>query len=132
MFFLPTVSNPYENGQRTSALYYRPQDGQTFVINAAQLHRNPRLLNAFGTWRGPLIRALDVLAFAFLALGIVVAVKAAWWLFVPCFVANIAMLMVNRKTAGRMARKAARQSNKNFLYLHQHEAIWLMPAKQAA
>jgi len=130
--FLRTIANPFENGQRTLALLYRPTQGQTFAINAAALHRNPKLLNAFGAWRGPLIRALDVLAFGFLALGIVVALKAAWWLFVPCFIANLAMLMVNRKTAGRMARKAVRESNDNFLYLHQHEAIWLVPEKAAA
>jgi len=127
--FLRTIPNPYDNGQNTLALLYRPSEGQTFAINAAQLHKHPSLLNAFGAWRGPLIRALDVLAFAFLAVGIVVAVKAAWWLFVPCFFANLAMLMVNRKTAGRMARKAAQQSNENFLYLHQHKAIWLVPHK---
>lgn len=130
--FLRAVANPYENGQRTLALLYKPAKGQTFAIDAAQLHRNPNLLNAFGAWRGPMIRTLDVLAFGFLALGILIAVKAVWWLFVPCFIANLAMLMVNRKTAGRMARKAARQSNDNFLYLHQHEAIWLVPEKVAA
>ena len=132
--FLRTIANPFENGRRTLALLYRPAKGQTFAINAAQLHHNPKLLNAFGTWRGPLIRLLDGLAFCFLALGVFVAVKVAWWLFIPCFAANLAMLMVNRKTAARMARNAAQRSNENFLYLHRHEAIWLVPQthKQAA
>ncbi|MEO9969748.1 MAG: hypothetical protein ABJG15_07975 [Hyphomonadaceae bacterium] len=132
MMFLKTVANPYADGQQTSALLYKPREGQTFAINAEKLHANPGLLNAFGTWRGPLIRALDALAFGCLALGIFVAVKVAWWLFLPCFAANIAMLVINRKTAGRMARKAARASNENFLYLHQHKAIWLVPDRIAA
>lgn len=130
--FLKTIPNPYANGQRTLALLYKPREGQTFAIDAAELHRNPRLLNAFGTWRGPLIRALDVLAFGCLALGILGAVKVAWWLFLPCFAANLAMLVANRKTAGRMARNAARASNENFLYLHRHKTIWLVPDRVAA
>ncbi len=128
--FLRTIANPFANGRGTPAVLYRPAKGQTFAIDAAELHRNPKLLNAFGTWRGPLIRSLDGLAFCFLALGIFVAVKFAWWLFIPCFVANLAMLMVNRNTAGRMARDAVQRSNQNFLYLHQHEAIWLVPEEQ--
>ena len=75
---------------------------------------------------------LDFVAFGCLALGVFVAIKAAWWLFLPCFFANLAMLTANRKTAGRMARKAARQSNEHFLYLHRHKAIWLVPDRIAA
>ncbi|MEL7130074.1 MAG: hypothetical protein AAGK23_11040 [Pseudomonadota bacterium] len=125
--FLKTVANPYTGGKPTRSVMYRPNETQTFAIDAEQLYRNPKLLNAFGRWRSLAIRALDVVAYSLILVGIAGAIYVAWWFFLPCFVANAAMLMANRKAAGEMAKSAAHESNENFFYLHDQRALWLVP-----
>ena len=124
---LKTISNPYEGGHPTRSVLYRPNETQTYAIDAEQLHRNPRLLNAFGRGRSVMIRALDVLAYAIGAASLAGSAFLVWWLFLPGFVASAGMLLANRKAAGTMARKAASESNEHFLYLHSQKALWLVP-----
>ena len=129
--FLRTVLNPYRNGHPTRSVIYRPNETQTYAIDAEQLHKNPSLLNAFGTGRALMIRALDGLAYLVAIAGIIASFFIATWFFLPAIVASAALLMTNRKMAGDMARKAAAQSNEHFLYLHSQQALWLVtePAK---
>lgn len=125
---LKTVSNPYANGLPTRSVFYRPNETQTYAIDAEQLHRNPRLLNAFGPGRSVLIRALDVLAYMIGIAGASASflMPAIWWVCLPSLVASAAMLLANRKAAGTMARRAAAESNEHFLYLHSQKALWLV------
>lgn len=125
--FLKSVPNPYENGIPTRSVLYQPNETQTFAIDAEQLHKNPYLLKTFGWWRPFVIRALDTLAYGLILVGIFGALKLAWWFFLPCMVANVTMLMANRKAAGEMAKSAASGSTSNFFYLHDQKAIWLVP-----
>lgn len=129
--FLKTIRNPYQDGHPTRSVMYRPNATQTYAIDAEQLHKNPRLLNAFGRGRALFIRALDIVAYSIALAGIAGSYFIAIWLFLPAFVASAAMLMANRKMAGTMARKAAARSNEHFLYLHTQKALWLVtqPAK---
>lgn len=124
---LKSIANPYENGHLTRSVLYRPNSTQTYAIDAEQLHRNPRLLNAFGRGRSLMIRALDVLAYMIGAASLVGSALVVWWLFLPGVVACATMLLANRKTAGTMARKAASLSNEHFFYLHDQKALWLVP-----
>lgn len=130
--FLKTVLNPYQNGSPTRSVLFRPNETQTYAINAEQLHKNPNLLNAFGKGHSLLIRLLDTLAYLIAIAGIAGSYFLAVWFFLPCFAASTAMLMTNRKTAGIIARKAAANSNEHFLYLHSQKALWLVtePAKE--
>lgn len=124
---LKPIANPYENGHLTRSVLYRPNETQTYAIDAEQLHRNPRLLNAFGRGRALLIRALDVTAYLLGLGGVAASFFFAWWLFVPSLLASTAMLLANRKAAGTMARKAIAESNAHFFYLHSQRALWLVP-----
>ncbi len=124
---LKTVANPYANGLPTRSVMYKPNPTQTFAIDAEQLHKNPRLLNAFGRGRGIFIRSLDVIAYLIGFAGLIASFLIMWWLFLPGFTASAAMLMANRKVAGTMARTAAARSNAHFLYLHEQRALWLVP-----
>lgn len=130
--FLKTVVNPYENGLPARTLIYRPNETQTYAINAEQLHKNPQLLNTFGKGNAVAIRLLDIFAYAIALAGIAGSVFFAVWLFLPAFLASTAMWMTNRKTAGAIARKAAAESNEHFLYLHSEKALWLVtePAEE--
>lgn len=130
--FLKTVLNPYQNDTPTRSVMFRPNETQTYAIDAEHLHKNPKMLNAFGKGRALFIRMLDLIAYLIAVAGIAGSFFLAPWLFLPAFIASAAMLMTNRKTAGVMARKAAAQSNEHFLYLHSQQAIWLVtePAKK--
>ena len=130
--FLKTVLNPYQNDTPTRSVMFRPNETQTYAIDAEHLHKNPKMLNAFGKGRALFIRMLDLIAYLISVAGIAGSFFLAPWLFLPAFVASAAMLMTNRKTAGVMARKAAAKSNEHFLYLHSQQAIWLVtePAKK--
>ena len=130
--FLKTVLNPYQGGHPTRSVLYRPNETQTYAIDAEHLHKNPRMLNAFGRGRALMIRVVDVMAYLITIASIAGSFFFAPWLFLAGFVATAAILMVNRKLAGTMARKAAAQSNEHFLYLHSQQALWLVtePAKK--
>ena len=125
--FLKPVPNPYENGLPTRAVLYRPNASQTYAIDAEALHKDPRLLAAFGWWKPLAIRALDAAAWLLILGGIIAAFWISLWLFVPCVIANVAMLLANRKAAGEMARSAASLSNAHFFYLHSNQKLWLIP-----
>ncbi|MEM9667933.1 MAG: hypothetical protein AAF950_03335 [Pseudomonadota bacterium] len=125
--FLKLVPNPYEDGLPKRAVLYHPNETQTFAIDAEALHRDPHLLETFGWWKPFLIRILDTFAYAIILVGVFSAAKFAWWLFIPCTAATSAMLLLNRKTAGEMAKSAAEESSENLFYLHENKAIWLVP-----
>jgi len=129
--FLKTVFNPYQDGHPTRSVLYRPNETQTYAIDAEQLHKNPRLLNAFGWGRSLMIRAIDVSAYLIGLAGIGASFFLAPWAFLPAFTISAIVLTVNRRTAGIMARKAIAESNDHFLYLHDQQALWLVtePAK---
>lgn len=130
--FLKTVLNPYEDGLPTRSVIFRPNETQTYAINAEQLHKNPHMLNTFGRGHAVMIRLLDIMVYVIAAAGIAGSVLFAYWLFLPAFFAAAAMWLTNRKTAGAIARKAAADSNEHFLYLHSQKALWLVtePAKE--
>lgn len=129
--FLKTVLNPYRNGSPTRTVLFHPNETQTYAIDAEQLHKNPKMLNAFGKGRSLFIRCLDITAYLVAIGGIIGSFFLASWLFLPALAASAAMIMTNRKMAGSIARKAAAQSNEHFLYLHSQQALWLVtePAK---
>lgn len=124
---LKTVFNPYRGGHPTRSVLYRPNETQTYAIDAEQLHKNPSLLNAFGWGRSLVIRGLDIAAYLTIAAGIAASFVLAPWAFLPAIVAAAVMLTITRRTAGIMARKAAAESNEHFLYLHSQKALWLVP-----
>ena len=130
--FLKTVLNPYKDDHPTRSVMYRPNETQTYAIDAEQLYKNPRLLNAFGWGRSLLIRVLNMGAYVLAAAGIAASVFVVWWMFMPAIIASTAMLLTNRKQAGIIAREAAAASNEHFLYLHSQKALWLVtePAKR--
>ncbi|MEL6323239.1 MAG: hypothetical protein AAGJ29_04945 [Pseudomonadota bacterium] len=125
--FLKPVPSPYEDGLPKRAVFYRPNESQTFAIDAEALHKDPALLKVFGWWKPLAIRALDALAWTLVIAGVVGTIWFAWWMFLPCVIANVAMLLANRKAAGEIARSAAELSNQHFLYLHEQRALWLVP-----
>ncbi|MEO0881654.1 MAG: hypothetical protein AAFY34_02875 [Pseudomonadota bacterium] len=125
--FLKLIANPYENGMPKRAVLYHPNHTQTFAIDAEALHRDPTLLQVFGWWKPILIRVLDAVAYSLILVGVLGALKFAWWLFLPCTAATAAMLLVNRKAAGELAKAAAEESSENLFYLHDNRAIWLVP-----
>lgn len=124
--FLKTVRNPYLDDQPTRSVFYRPDQSQTWAINAEKLHKTPSLLNAVAPGRGAVIRALDALAWIIAIVGVAASVKLLWWAFIPALVASVGMHLTNRKTAGTIARKAMANSNEHFLYLHSQKLIWLV------
>ena len=71
-------------------------------------------------------RILDALAYLICLLGVLASIAYVWWMFMPGLAVCVLMLSVNRKTAGSIARSAARKSADNFRKLHEMGCLWLV------
>ena len=128
--FLKMTKNPYQDGQPTRTVFYRPNISQIWAINAERLHKHPGLLNTIRPGSSLLLRSLDIMAGLIVLAGGVVSYTHVWWMFIPALIAAIGMRLANRKMAGTIARKAIARSNDNFLYLHSQQAIWLVTSQE--
>ncbi|MEE9380242.1 MAG: hypothetical protein V3V03_02445 [Hyphomonadaceae bacterium] len=124
--FLKIIPNPHAAGQPTLSLLFEASPGQTYAIDAEKLYRQPSLLNAVSERSALKIHALDMMAYLILILGVIGSFFVIWWLWLPCVSLCTAMLSVNRKSAGEMARSAAMNSSSAFLHLHTIGALWLV------
>ncbi len=124
--FLKTIPNPHAAGRPTLSLLFEATPGQTYAIDADRLYREPRLLDAVSRWSALKIRALDLIAYIVLMLGVVGSFFVIWWLWLPALALCAAMLSVNRKSAGDIAKNAALSSNEAFFHLHTIGALWLI------
>lgn len=126
--FLKCEPNPHQNGRMTRAMMMEFQPGSRFAIDAETLHKQPHLLNAFSRFMHVRIRILDALAYLCVLLGVLGSISFAWWLFIPGLALCIVMLAIIRRTAGNMARKAARRSTDDFRALHDMGCLWFVYA----
>ncbi|KCZ50267.1 hypothetical protein [Hyphomonas pacifica] len=124
--FLKCQPNPHKGGRMTRALVYEQAPGQVFAIDAETLHKHPELLNDFGRYMHARFRILDALAYLICLLGVLASIAYVWWMFMPGLAVCVLMLSVNRKTAGSIARSAARKSADNFRKLHEMGCLWLV------
>ena len=124
--FLRCEPNPHQGGRMTRAILFDHGAGQRFAIDAEALHRHPDLLNEFGPNLGMRFKVLDIVAYALCFIGGVGTVTVAWWMFFVGLAACVLMLAANRKSAGEVARNAARRSTQDFRRLHELGCLWLV------
>ena len=126
--YLRCRPNPHFGGRMTRAITYESAPGQRFAIDAEALHKQPELLNAFGPLMYLRFRVLDASAYLIFLLSVLGSLTINWWLFIPGLAACVLMLAVNRKTAGAVAREAAKRSVDHFRRLHEIGCLWLVTA----
>ena len=129
--FLKCEPNPHQGGRMTRAVLFEHGAGQRFAIDAEVLHKHPELLNEFGSWHGMRFKVLDLLAYGLCFIGGVGTITVAWWMFFVGLAACVLMLAANRKSAGEVARNAARASTDNFLRLHDMGCLWVHYGERA-
>lgn len=126
--FLRIVENPHDGGRLTRTVMYEASPGQVFAIDAERLHEDPKLLDQFRPLASWKVRALDLAAYFILVASVIASFFLLFWMFIPGVVACAFMLAANRKSAGEIARSAARQSVDAFRSLHEQGLMWLVPA----
>jgi len=126
-----TMPNPHNEGKLTRTLTFEAGPGQTFAVDAEQLHTKPRLLDGLRAYSSWIIHALDFAAYLILATSIVMSVAVSWWLWIPGLVICAAILQLVQRSAGSVAKQAALTSNNSFLYLHSIGALWVVHAAGA-
>lgn len=124
--FLKCQPNPHRGGRMTRAIVYEQAPGQHFAIDAEILHKQPELLNDFGSYMHTRFRILDALAYFICLAGVLASLAFVWWMFLPGVAICTMMLAVNRKAAGEIALRAARKSADNFRKLHELGCLWLV------
>ena len=124
--FLKCQPNPHRGGRMTRAIIYEQAPGQHFAIDAEILHKQPELLNDFGSYMHTRFRVLDALAYFICLAGVLASLAFVWWMFLPGIAICTMMLAVNRKAAGEIALRAARKSVDNFRKLHEMGCLWLV------
>jgi hypothetical protein len=124
--FLKCQPNPHRGGRMTRAIIYEQAPGQHFAIDAETLHKQPELLNDFGSYMHTRFRVLDALAYFICLAGVLASLALVWWMFLPGIAICTMMLAVNRKAAGEIALRAARKSADNFRKLHEMGCLWLV------
>lgn len=129
---LQAIPNPHRDGKMTRTVLFETGPGQTFAVDAEQLHTMPRLLEGVRTNASWIIRGLDCTAYIILASSIAMSFFVAWWLWIPGSFIYSAIRYVVQRSAGSFAKKAALKSNDAFLYLHSIGALWVVhPATMA-
>ncbi len=123
--FLKCQPNPHRDGRMTRVVKFESVPGQRYAIDAEFLHKQPDMLNAFGRFHGLRFKLLDIVAYGLCFAGGVATVTVAWWMFAVGLVACVLMLAANRKSAGEVARAAARRSTDEFRQLHEMGCLWL-------
>lgn len=124
--FLTCQPNPHDAGRITRALIFEDTPGTRFAIDAEALHRNPELLKPFGRGWHVRLRVLDALAYLTCLGGVIAALIVGWWMAGVGLLICVMTLSANRKTAGRLARSAARRSPESFRQLHEMGCLWLV------
>ncbi len=127
--FLKVVANPHAEGRLTRTVMYEAAPGQVYAIDAERLHIEPNLLDEFAEGAALKVRMLDYAAYFVLVASVLASFFAVFWLFMPGVAACALMLSVNRKSAGEIARRAARRSSDSFRQLHEMGLLWLVPAR---
>lgn len=126
------IPNPHKNGKMTRTMLFEAGPGQTFAVDAEQLHSSPGLLDGVKRRASWIIRALDFTAYFILAMSLVMSVLVAWWLWIPGSVICSAILYIVQRSAGSFAKRAAMASNDAFLYLHSVGALWVVHSASMA
>ncbi len=124
--FLKREPNPHDGGRLTRAVFMESPPGTRFAIDAETLHRQPHLLDAFGGHHRLWLRGLDIFVCLAGFAGVVTALFVGWWMAIWCLGVCTAMLAVNCKLAGTIARRAARRSADHFRQLHEIGCLWLV------
>ncbi|HBX95288.1 MAG TPA: hypothetical protein DEG72_00190, partial [Hyphomonas sp.] len=81
--FLKCQPNPHRGGRMTRAIIYEQAPGQHFAIDAETLHKQPELLNDFGSYMHTRFRVLDALAYFICLAGVLASLAFVWWMFLP-------------------------------------------------
>lgn len=126
--FLKVIANPHAQGRLTRTVMYEAAPGQIYAIDAERLHEDPSLLDHFSNGASLRVRLLDYAAYFILVASVLASFFAVFWLFMPGVAACAVMLSVNRKSAGEIARGAARRSADSFRRLHEMGLLWLVSA----
>jgi len=126
--FLKCQPNPHRGGRMTRAIIYEQAPGQHFAIDAETLHKQPELLNDFGSYMHTRFRVLDALAYFICLAGVLASLALVWWMFLPGMALSLALGAVARWLAAHVARTAAKKSYEALLRLHSMQLMWLISA----
>ena len=98
---------------------------QTWALNADYLHERLDVLNKLGTHYANRIWLLDMVSDVMLLAGVIGAFFVAWWTCIPLVGLACLQRISNRRMAGELAARAARESTDAFLYLYNSGVLWL-------
>ena len=98
---------------------------QVWAFDADFLYNRLEVLKGVGPHYVNRIRMLDMISDMLLIAGIISAFFIAWWTIVPLVGFASLQRVANRRMAGELAAKAARESTDAFLYLYNTGALWL-------
>ena len=126
--FFRVIPNPHKAGKLTRTMTFEAGPDQTIAIDAEQLHKTPKLLDALQARSSWIISSLDLVAYLILAGSLILSFTSVPWLWVPGIAICVAILQLVQRSAGSRAKRAAMQSNAAFFYLHSIGALWIVHA----
>lgn len=114
---------PGEHGRTTVRIVATPD--QTWALDADYLHGRLDVLRKLGTHYANRIWLLDLVSDVMLVAGVMSAFFLAWWACIPLIGLACMQRVSNRRVAGELAGRAAKESTEAFLYLYNSGALWL-------
>lgn len=114
---------PGEHGRTTVRIVATPD--QTWAVDADYLHGRLDVLRKLGTHYANRIWLLDLVSDVMLVAGVVSAFFVAWWTCIPLVGLACLQRISNRRMAGELAGRAAKESTDAFLYLYNSGVLWL-------
>lgn len=117
--------NPITGRQDGAAMRVEATVDQTWALDSEWLHDRIDVLRPYGRHFVNRIRLLDLLCDILILASVISTFFVAWWSGIPLLGFACLQRYANRRMAGELAAKAARESTDAFLYLYNRGALWL-------
>ncbi len=98
---------------------------QTWALDSEWLHNRLDVLRPYGRHYVNRIRMLDLISDLLILASVISTFFVAWWSGIPLLGFACLQRYANRRMAGELAAKAAKESTDAFLYLYNRGALWL-------
>ncbi len=98
---------------------------QTWALDSEWLHNRLDVLRPYGRHYVNRIRMLDLVADLLILASVISTFFVAWWSGIPLLGFACLQRHANRRMAGELAAKAAKESTDAFLHLYNRGALWL-------
>lgn len=98
---------------------------QTWALDSDWLHKRLDVLRPYGRHHVNRIHLLDLIADLLLLSSVLATFFLAWWAGIPLLGFACLQRHANRRMAGELAARAAKESTEAFIYLYNRGALWL-------